>query len=93
MMKSEDIRRWTLVFKALANPNRIKIIDILSRGEQMSVTEIADELDISIKATSKHLIILNNLDVLHSAGRSDHVFYSLNKNLPRDIKETIKLFL
>ena len=86
-------KRWTIVFKALGNLNRIKIIQMLSKGAKLNVTDIADELGISLKATSQHLIILQNLDVLEAEGMQGHVFYSLNKTLPNDIKNATKLFL
>jgi predicted transcriptional regulator len=85
-------KRWTIVFKALGNINRIKIIQLLSKSKPLNVTQIADELGISLKATSQHLIILQNLDVLESQGRQGHVYYNLNPNPPQDIKNAIKLF-
>jgi DNA-binding transcriptional ArsR family regulator len=60
------MKRWTQIFKALSNTNRVEIIKILSRHEKLPVSEIAEKLDISLKATSKHLIILHNLDVLNA---------------------------
>lgn len=85
-------KRWTIVFKALGNINRIKIIQMLVKGQSLNVTQIANELGISLKATSQHLIILQNLDVLEALGKQGHVYYSLNTSLPSDIKNTIKLF-
>lgn len=58
----------------------------------MSVSEIADELDISPKATSKHLIILHNLDVLSSKGKNNRVEYWINSDMPADIQRATKLF-
>lgn len=86
------MKRWTQIFKALSNINRVRIVKILSSRGRMSVSEVADELDISPKATSKHLIILHNLDVLNSKGKDNRVEYWLNSDLPADIKKTIKLF-
>ena len=86
-------KRWTIVFKALGNINRIKIIQILSKTKDLNVTQIAEELGISLKATSQHLIILQNLDVLESQGKQGHVYYSLNVNPPSDLKKAIALFL
>lgn len=86
------MKRWTQIFKALSNINRAQIIKILSVRDRMSVSEIANELDISLKATSKHLIILHNLDVLSNKGKDSRVEYWLNPDLPADIKKTIKLF-
>ncbi len=85
-------KRWTIVFKALGNINRIRIIQMLSNGQSLNVTKISEELNISLKATSQHLIILQNLDVLEAQGKQGHVYYTLNLNLPKDIKNAIKLF-
>ncbi|MEK7123839.1 MAG: ArsR family transcriptional regulator [Patescibacteria group bacterium] len=87
------MKRWTQIFKALSNINRVRIIKILSGNDRMNVSEIANELDISLKATSKHLIILHNLDVLSNKGKDSRVEYWLNPDLPADIKKTIKLFI
>ncbi len=86
-------KRWTIIFKALGNINRIKIIQMLGSGQNLNVTQISKELDISLKATSQHLIILQNLDVLEAEGKQGHVYYTLNKGLPTDLKNSIKLFL
>lgn len=59
----------------------------------MNVSEIAGELDISPKATSKHLIILHNLDVVANKGKDNRVEYWLNPDLPADIQRAIKLFV
>ena len=87
------MKRWTIVFKALANVNRLKIIALLASGKSMTVTEIAEELDISFKSTSKHLIMLKNLGVLDSTGKEGHVHYSLQRHAPPDIQKAIILFL
>ncbi len=87
------MKRWTQIFKALANLNRLKIIKLLSQGEAHTVADVAAEIDISFKATSKHLIILHNLDVLESEGKKGHVFYSLNSEMPKDLRKVINLFL
>lgn len=86
------MKRWTIVFKTLANINRLKIIGMLSRGRKMNVGDIAVALKISFSATSNHLILLQKLDVLEAEGRAGHVFYSLNPRLPRDFSRVIALF-
>lgn len=81
-----------MIFRALANINRLKIIDMLSGGRKMNVGEIADELEISFKATSNHLAILKNLDVLEARGTAGHVFYSANPQMPKDFHQAVDLF-
>jgi len=58
----------------------------------MSVTEISEKIGISLKSTSKNLIILQNLDILESEGKNNHVWYRLNQSLPKDIRRVISLF-
>lgn len=85
-------KRWTMIFRALANINRVKIIKILSKDIKLNVSQISAHLKISLKSTSKHLIILRSLDVLENEGAKGHVFYGINPGMPSDIKKTIKLF-
>jgi DNA-binding transcriptional ArsR family regulator len=86
------MERWTIVFKALGNVNRLKTIKFLSQGNEATVTEISDKLLISLKATSRHLSILLNLDILQNIGKQGHVFYRLSSKVPADIKEALRLF-
>ena len=85
------MKRWTVVFKALSNFNRLKIIKILSSNKRMNVGEIAKELKVSFTATSNHLIILEKLEVLEAEGASGHVFYNLNSEMPSDFEKAITL--
>lgn len=86
------MKRWTVIFRALANINRLKIITMLCRGRKMNVGDIAENLKISFKATSNHLAILKNLDVLDGRGTDGHVFYSVNYQMPKDFRKAIELF-
>ena len=86
----KNYTRWTTVFKVLANPNRLKIIELVSK-RAMNVGDIADALKISITATSNHLVMLQKLEVLVSEGKDGHVYYSVNKMMPQDFANAIKL--
>ena len=87
------MKRWVNIFKALANINRLKIVKLLATGGELTVSDISREINISLKGTSKHLIILHSLDVLDSVGRQGHVFYSLNRAMPKDLKRALDLFI
>lgn len=87
------MKRWTQIFKALANINRLKIIQLLANRMAMTVSDISDELEISFRGTSQHLIILHGLDILTSQGKDGHVYYGYNRNLPNDIKKIVEVFL
>jgi DNA-binding transcriptional regulator GbsR (MarR family) len=62
---------------------------MLISGKHMTVTEIAAELEISLTATSNHLTILKDLDVLEAHGTEGHVFYFVNTDMPDDFRRII----
>lgn len=56
MMKNQELEK---LFKAVANKRRVAIVKFLKRRQSgASLFEIADEIDLSFKATSKHLRML-----------------------------------
>ncbi|MEK9168207.1 MAG: ArsR family transcriptional regulator [Patescibacteria group bacterium] len=87
------MKRWTVIFRTLANINRLKIIKMLAGGQKMNVGDIAEDLKISFKATSNHLAMLKNLDVLEAQGADGHVFYSVNSQMPKDFQKIIEITL
>jgi len=86
-------KEWTKVFKGFANENRLKIIRMLYSHRDLSVSEIRHRLGISYKWTSKNLVDLEKIGILHSRGTKGRVFYSLNPRLSPKIKKIIKEFL
>jgi len=87
------MKRWTVIFRTLANINRLKIIKMLAGGQKINVGDIAEDLKISFKATSNHLAMLKNLDVLEAQGADGHVFYSVNSQMPKDFQKIIEITL
>ena len=79
------------VFKALANRRRIAVILHLKKEKEASVGEIAGAIRLSIKATSKHLSILTNANVLDKEQRSLQVFYKLSVDMPSATRSIIFL--
>lgn len=64
--------------KALAEPTRLKILEMLS-SEEMCVCEIIDKLHLSQPAISHHLKILRQADIIKDRKEGKWIFYSLNK--------------
>jgi DNA-binding transcriptional ArsR family regulator len=92
-MKTEtkDLLFWTGVFKGLGNPNRLKILKLLNKNNEMSVGSLAEELEISFKNTSWNLKILRDLGIVEYRGKQDRVFYYLNPRISKDIRTIINL--
>lgn len=65
------------VFKALADPNRRRILELL-RDRDMSAGEIASHFAISKPTLSKHFQILQYADLIHGEKSGTTITYSLN---------------
>jgi len=74
--KDEINTQFARIAKALANPHRFEMIDLLAQGER-SVEEIAVETELSLANASQHLQALREgrLVVRHKDGL--HVYYRL----------------
>jgi DNA-binding transcriptional ArsR family regulator len=62
-------------FKALANPLRIRILDEL-RGEELTVSEIRDRLDIELPNISQQLAILKGKKLVIARRQGTSIYYS-----------------
>ena len=79
-------------FQALSEPNRQKIIDLLKEGER-SVSEILQDLNVTMPTLSHHLDILKRADLISSRRDGQQVIYSLNLSVLEEITEQILKFL
>jgi len=61
----------------LSNPKRLEIIDRL-RNRELSVTELADALEISQANLSQHLAIMRQKGIVATRREGLNVFYSLS---------------
>ena len=77
------------LLKAAANQRRLDILKFLSRGGEASVADIADCIKLSFKATSKHLLILTQTDILDRRQVSLNIYYRLVKSQHPIIKTII----
>jgi DNA-binding transcriptional ArsR family regulator len=90
-MAVSDIVRTERVLKALANRRRLTIVRFLKKRRDASVGEIAEEIKLSFKATSKHLGVLAGADIVDREQRSLNMFYSLSSDLPLPARALISV--
>ena len=64
------------VFKALAHPTRLWIVEQLF-GAEKCVCEFVDVLQLDFSTVSKHLSILKNAHVIEDDKRGKNVYYKL----------------
>ena len=72
-MKRETVK----VFKALSDPNRVRIVKMLEAGE-LCLCEVREVLDLSNSTVSKHLSILRDADLILDTKDGKWVNYRLN---------------
>ncbi|MBI3259423.1 MAG: winged helix-turn-helix transcriptional regulator [Ignavibacteriae bacterium] len=77
--------------KALANRRRLLILKSLKQNREASVAEIASEISLSFKATSKHLGILSGADIIEREQRGLQMFYRLSRDQESAVKHIISL--
>ena len=73
----KDFRKGAEVFKALANANRLLILDVL-RGGERCVAELTAHVGLDISTVSNHLAVLRSVGMVADERRGTQVFYSLN---------------
>ena len=76
------------VFKALSEPNRLMIVDMLSLGE-LCACKILEELNITQPTLSHHMKILCDCGLVKVRREGKWIHYSLN---PENIKKMQQLF-
>lgn len=79
-------------FSALADGNRQKIIDLLKKKE-LSVSDIASHLSITMATLSHHLDVLKRADLISGHRDGQKIIYSLNFSVIQEIEEKIVKFL
>lgn len=74
----KNIKEIERILKVLANRRRLAIIQYLRKNKEAKVGDIADEIKLSFKATSKHLGLLLNADIVEREQRSLQMWYTLS---------------
>lgn len=65
------------LFKGLAHPFRIRILELLSSSPEVSVADLQAETALEASHLSQHLAVLRRHRLVRSERRGSHVFYRL----------------
>jgi len=87
-----DIIKMEKVLKAAANRRRLKILSYLKNHRKSSVGELAEEIKLSFKSTSRHLAILRNTDLVETEQVDLKIFYSLSPAAPKIVEQILAYF-
>ncbi|MBB5832784.1 ArsR/SmtB family transcription factor [Brachybacterium aquaticum] len=65
------------LFKGLAHPFRIRILELLSAAPEVSVASLQQETELEASHLSQHLAVLRRHHLVISERRGSHVYYRL----------------
>lgn len=80
------------VFRALADPTRREILELLRRGPRTS-GEIAEQFSTSWATVSRHLSVLRDADLILAERDGQHIVYELNTTVFQDVVEHLVKWL
>jgi len=75
-------------FKALADPTRRQILDLLKDGD-LTAGEIAEHFDMTKPSISNHLSLLKQAGLVWDERKGQHIVYSLNTTVFQDVMKWI----
>jgi ArsR family transcriptional regulator len=89
-LSAEDAQRRALVFKALSDPNRLRLLSIVKSqvSGESCVCDLTEPLDLGQPTVSHHLKILVDAGLLHREKRGTWAYYSL---VPGALEQTAGL--
>ena len=80
-MSGEDAATTAEVFKALADPHRVRIVNLLANAEApVCVCDFVPQLGLSQPTVSFHLAKLQRVGLLEREQRGTWAYYSLNRS-------------
>ncbi|MGF0070777.1 autorepressor SdpR family transcription factor [Streptococcus orisratti] len=71
-------------FKALSNPVRREILDLL-KGGKLSAGEIVERFELTGATISHHLSVLKKADLILETREKNFIFYELNTSVLEDM--------
>lgn len=87
---SPDLELYAQKFKALADPKRLELLNLICRKGSVCVCDLVEEMAIPQSKLSYHLKILLNAELLHKENRGTWSYYSLNsKEMNRLLSDDI----
>ncbi len=67
-----------LVFRALADPSRRKLLDLLNGSDSQTLSELCEHLDMTRQAVTQHLRVLEDAHLVATTWRGREKLHFLN---------------
>jgi ArsR family transcriptional regulator, arsenate/arsenite/antimonite-responsive transcriptional repressor len=79
------------ILKAVANKRRIEMLRLIRTKREAAVGDIAEELRLSFKATSKHLRVLYSAGFIEREQRGVQVMYRISNDIHETVRKVLAL--
>ena len=84
-----------LLFKALGDPTRLKLLRLLmfNDNDKLKVIDFAEKIGISQPAITQHIKILKDLNLIKSSKEQDRIFYYIDKTRYKSYQKALNSIL
>ena len=89
-IKSDDLFKSVMTLRAINNPLRKRIIDLVDANTDITVTKIYQKLKIEQSVASQHLAILRKASFLTATRNGKFIYYNVNEERFAEIKGIIE---
>lgn len=83
-MKGDDCLGINNTLKALADPIRREILNMLKSG-RMSAGDISEKFPVTGASVSRHLSVLKDADLIRDTREGKYIYYELNASVLEEI--------
>ena len=80
------------IFRALAHPTRIAIIEMLRDEGEVPVNAVFDQLGLEQSNVSQHLAVLRSKHLVVTRKDGNHVYYSLRDKVIGEVLDLMRQF-
>jgi ArsR family transcriptional regulator len=93
-LSEDQAQQYAEWFKVLADPTRLRILNLLSRNEEpLCVCDIVDHFDLGQPTISHHLKILRDSCFVKTERRANFIYYILNRDCITGLPEAARLII
>jgi DNA-binding transcriptional ArsR family regulator len=85
----ERAERMALVYKALADPQRLRILGLLAEKGELYAQQIVDATGISQSVVSRHLTFMKAVGLVSPRRQNNMKFFSLNRSMRSELRDAV----
>lgn len=80
-LKNFSLSYGTQIFKSMSEEARVRILHLLHRNDEMTISDLEHILDFTQTKTSRHIAYLRNSNIINARKVDQWVFYSIREEV------------